>query len=305
MKGGLWEGGVRGTGFIWSPLLRQSGYVSQHLIHVSDWLPTLLSAAGYDAGKLTGFLDGIDQWESLSENLPTTRTEILLNSDSLENSSAILVGGMKLLHANYGFTVNCRHWYMPNQEAALEVKCEMKDEVVRNMENSDPSVDLNYKPTLIENVVDQEKENSNLTTGTFQTGDNLHENMFPGNDSSWYFEQINQINQILLEMGKNRNGKRQTLIVRCGIRPADVLTNCLPWIRPCLYNITIDPCEYRNLAELMPDVASRMLEKLEHYKRNANPPIVMPVDENGFPYLNGGNWVPWIKPTDSSVKSDL
>lgn len=42
----LWEGGIRGTAFIWSSLLKRRKRVSHQLMHVTDWLPTLYSAAG-------------------------------------------------------------------------------------------------------------------------------------------------------------------------------------------------------------------------------------------------------------------
>lgn len=46
IKETLWEGGVRGATCIWSPLIKTAPKVSNDLMHVSDWLPTLYAAAG-------------------------------------------------------------------------------------------------------------------------------------------------------------------------------------------------------------------------------------------------------------------
>lgn len=46
VKNTLWEGGVRGAGLIWSPLLKKESRVSEQMMHVSDWFPTLIEAAG-------------------------------------------------------------------------------------------------------------------------------------------------------------------------------------------------------------------------------------------------------------------
>ncbi|XP_077528892.1 arylsulfatase B-like isoform X2 [Haemaphysalis longicornis] len=46
LKGSLWEGAIRAAGFVWSPRLENRGRVSQQLMHISDWLPTLYSSAG-------------------------------------------------------------------------------------------------------------------------------------------------------------------------------------------------------------------------------------------------------------------
>lgn len=48
VKNTLLEGGVRGAGLIWSPLLGAVGHVAQQTMHISDWLPTLYRAAGGD-----------------------------------------------------------------------------------------------------------------------------------------------------------------------------------------------------------------------------------------------------------------
>ena len=51
----LWEGGTRGVAFIHSNMLSKPGTVSSALIHVSDWLPTLLSAAGFANGEYVAY----------------------------------------------------------------------------------------------------------------------------------------------------------------------------------------------------------------------------------------------------------
>ena len=92
-------GGVRAAGLINSKLLKNSR-VSHDMMHVSDWLPTLLAAAGYDVTKETNDLDGMNLWETLNDpNVTSPREDILINIDEeLYNNAALRVGDWKLVN---------------------------------------------------------------------------------------------------------------------------------------------------------------------------------------------------------------
>ena len=94
------ESQVRVPGFIYSPRLHSSvqGSTFDGLVHVTDWLPTLLSMATNGAwnGTISGLpIDGFDLWSTVlnvsEDGRAWLREEILLNADPKRHHSAIIV----------------------------------------------------------------------------------------------------------------------------------------------------------------------------------------------------------------------
>ncbi|XP_065838684.1 arylsulfatase I-like isoform X2 [Oscarella lobularis] len=107
-KRSLWEGGIKGVGFVHGSMINQPKRISTKMIHVSDWYPTLVHVAG---GNVTGLkLDGYNQWDTISNDSDSPRTEILHNiqptcSNSYENftyRAAVRIGDWKLIVGNPG-----------------------------------------------------------------------------------------------------------------------------------------------------------------------------------------------------------
>ncbi|GJQ65594.1 hypothetical protein Trydic_g7692 [Trypoxylus dichotomus] len=111
VKNTLWEGGVRGAGFIWSPLIKQSRRVSNQMMHITDWLPTLLAVT--DEKRVPQNIDGIDVWAAISNDLASPRTEILHNIDDIYGNAALTIDNWKVLK---GTTYNGEwdNWYGPS-----------------------------------------------------------------------------------------------------------------------------------------------------------------------------------------------
>jgi len=109
-KGTMFEGGTRAVSFVHAPnLLQKTGYTNRRLIHITDWMPTLLNIAGYKGDPVSELgLDGVDQWASLSLDNEDARKEMVYNLKVGPVSGAIRLGDYKLL---FGKKFNKQGWY--------------------------------------------------------------------------------------------------------------------------------------------------------------------------------------------------
>ncbi|KAG8226112.1 hypothetical protein J437_LFUL006742 [Ladona fulva] len=137
LKGGkysLWEGGTRGAASIWSPLLKKTGRVSEQLMHISDWLPTLMSAVNSSTEGLSR-IDGFDSWKALSHDIPTARKEALLNIDSINDDAAIRRGDWKVVVGS-ALNGSWNDWYGPSgREEEYNVDLVLNSKVSKSMDS--------------------------------------------------------------------------------------------------------------------------------------------------------------------------
>lgn len=92
-----WEGGVRVPAFIFHSSLRPR--VWQGLMHITDWLPTLTSAAG---GRAPTTIDGINQWDAIVHDRESKRKDVLIAIEDNNNNAwaAYRAGDYKIVVGN-------------------------------------------------------------------------------------------------------------------------------------------------------------------------------------------------------------
>uniref|UniRef100_A0A7M5V5R4 Sulfatase N-terminal domain-containing protein n=1 Tax=Clytia hemisphaerica TaxID=252671 RepID=A0A7M5V5R4_9CNID len=141
VKATLWEGGVRAAGFVHSNLLKKPGRTSMDLIHITDWVPTLVNLAG---GSSKAPFDGVDQWSCLSEGLPSAREEILLNIDNDRwMNKALRMGDWKIIQE----TGTWDGWYAPPGVIGME-NTNLVDDTYITFQ-SQPVVNCGEKPANV------------------------------------------------------------------------------------------------------------------------------------------------------------
>ncbi len=213
-------------------------------------------------------IDGTNVWDALSNKASKSpRGEILYNIDPKDPSHAVRIGDKKLIFGHLEAGKN-GGWIKP----AGVNKVKVTDENKSKMENDvDKNVDLD-----------------------------------PGGDDPIpaHMLRSEKLEEILTDLGR-KEVTSHPAVVHCGEKPENASGNCQVDKAPCLYNITADPCEYHNLADMMPDTVTYLLKRLSQYQDTMVPPRNKPKDPAGLPINNNGVWGPWVNLTDIKDKTEL
>ena len=87
------------------------------------------------------------------------------------------------------------------------------------------------------------------------------------------------------------NSKINSTHVDCGPTPsAEILFRCDPNMKPCLFNIARDPCEYEDLADSLPEIVEELKSKILAHAAKARKPVNRPPDPALDPKFNGDVW---------------
>ncbi|KAJ8675545.1 hypothetical protein QAD02_011331 [Eretmocerus hayati] len=267
IKASAWEGAIRGAAAVWSPLIRHPKRVSDEMMYIGDWMPTILSLAG-GQDKVPSDIDGMDMWPSISEGLGSPRQELLVNIDPIFNYSALRRGDFKYVLGTVG---NGEAWY--GESGRVEKA---------HIEGSNPTYDteavISSTAGKAISALLTKQQALEIRTIRSTTYDKVK-------DEDMSTASLLTANEIL--------SLRSQATLHCTISESNQVA-CNPRESACLFNIREDPCEQRNLASSHPVLVEALEEILEKYKLSAVLPSNTPNDPRANPALWNNTWVNWL-----------
>ncbi|GBM48405.1 Arylsulfatase J [Araneus ventricosus] len=115
------------------------------------------------------------------------------------------------------------------------------------------------------------------------------------------FKNGSVVKDVLKETGmwiaENPRDTYERLRIKCQQPPPEnFYDGCKPSKNPCLFNITDDPCEYKNIADQNPEVVAKMMDIINMYKAESMEPQSKPSDPRSDPMCHDFLVVPWLDP---------
>ncbi|XP_048250185.1 arylsulfatase J-like [Haliotis rufescens] len=157
-KFSIWEGGHRSVGFLHGAGLQKTGVTYDGLVHVVDWRPTLMAAAGGGKVAPEADIDGMNLWENIRTGSLSPRTEFVYNLDDVQDdffnvgNAALRDGDYKLI---LGYSGSYNDWYTPQnntEDEPLHLGCYIAGDHPEQLYN------LREDPTERRNIALQEPE---------------------------------------------------------------------------------------------------------------------------------------------------
>lgn len=224
------------------------------MIHISDWLPTFAKLAGFD---VKGHIDGKNVWSTLSQNKGSPRKEVLCHHDMLAPYMSYINGNYKYVN---GTTYDGKY-----------------DEWLSSKSNSSEENNIfgeNYAQAVLSSDAGQA-----LFKYSFSNIES------EGNEIGYRGMTITEINELRRSSEITCNGFE---------RPAkDSPYYCNATVSPCLFDLSTDPCEMRNLANERPDILAKLQDRVNYFGKIAKEPRNKPSDPRSDPANFGGIWTWW------------
>eukprot|EP00486_Rosalina_sp_Unknown_P009003 CAMPEP_0201593624 /NCGR_PEP_ID=MMETSP0190_2-20130828/191170_1 /ASSEMBLY_ACC=CAM_ASM_000263 /TAXON_ID=37353 /ORGANISM="Rosalina sp." /LENGTH=482 /DNA_ID=CAMNT_0048052889 /DNA_START=479 /DNA_END=1924 /DNA_ORIENTATION=+ len=258
-KNTSWEGGVKVAGFVTGGVLNDDakGTTNSYSMHMVDWYPTLMSAAGLDVNyerstKLASTvddlrdikwlakeemeLDGVDMWPYINngetdDDYFENEREILLDLNDVwchhESCGALKIGRYKYIRGNNIATL------MPDYDGADWDRGYVLDA------DAAESWCLSHKEAFA--------NKHGITFGDDQDDDDL-----TANEDS---DPVYQAPDTTVASIPDNN-----MINSVGCQGTD---------KGCLFDLELDPCEYYDLSEVYPEILAKFQNRLNEFQQEA------------------------------------
>eukprot|EP00112_Aurelia_sp_Birch-Aquarium-sp1_P009365 Seg2061.3 transcript_id=Seg2061.3/GoldUCD/mRNA.D3Y31 product="Arylsulfatase B" protein_id=Seg2061.3/GoldUCD/D3Y31 len=252
-KGTVWEGGIRSTSFVSGGFLKEAGFESNALIHVSDWFPTVLNLAKNRLKKkrrrrLLSDSNKIDKF--VSDSSPTSKSMVSSLKDANVSTS------QQEFHQNDSRNFEAR------QNASL-VNRSKRPIGARSKRAKTPLDGVNVWKAITNKNRDSPRE---------FVIHNINNQSYAVRKGRWKL--ISELDMGWLKPPEGTPGFAITIKGR----PLDpkkfngyLLDPKLPRIRKGLFDISVDEEERNDLSNRRPDIVKELYELVERYKKTIVP----------------------------------